>query len=163
MSKVRDAQVDLIQDHLVTVSTELQDARERLSLLECSLLPGAWQPRDTLAKSASLTVHRQEDRITEILRLRERVELLEQDIRAYIACLRGANCDRKKMYMLHRRYTDGAEWQTILPELFGACADYDQKQSKYRRKMFRWHESSLQYIWKHFGRPREPPEQVKEG
>ena len=46
--------------------------------------------------------------------------------------------------IIKNRYLFGFEWMEILPMVYSKREDYPTKTEKYRRKMFRAHESALE-------------------
>lgn len=165
MPDLGKTQADMVKRAFFTMTEELQKTRDKISLYESMLGPGAAHINPTPSKPSMIDKHGPEHAIMMLERLRPREKELVRTIKSYVDVI-----DEESWlhYLMWRRYVDGAEWKQIQREIFGRERDFFTKNSKYRRKLFRGHDSALKVIWLNFGKvkqphPREPPEKYKEG
>lgn len=137
----------------------LQEIRTAYSL-------SAWAPSPT-PKGKSSSHKRLEIGALKLAEATEELKRIDANIFSYIRVLIDHRAEirdaSEKIKIMELRYLRHKEWRDVVFSLFGNNPDYGRCYNKYRRTVFRRHDSACEDIfrfWESVGNPRQPVEHI---
>ena len=150
------SQADAMKDWLISFRLEeerIAELQEQRAMLRASMTSISAQEISDMPRSPSSFKDRMTDDVIRMEALEAKIaaktasqESCRRSIQTAVNSLRRENARE----IIRLRYLNGKEWAEIMRILYQREPDFLQKQSKYRRKMFRQHEGALKEMSKNW-------------